>query len=90
MTEPLKSSGNNDDKLMMQIFAALTVMIVLVAIGIIISFDFAPTSIEVFWAVTGFFGLTTMNFFVFQGLKRMGTSDVGEIEIDQSNEKRSS
>ena len=66
---------NGDDKLMVQVFSALTVMIVLVIVGVIISFDFAPTSIEAFWGVTAFLGLSALNYFVFTGLKKLGNDN---------------
>ena len=85
MTDADNKPANGDDKLMAQIFIALTIMIILIIAGLIISFDFAPTSIEVFWGMTAFLGLSALNYFVFTGLKKLGSDNLGS-----DNEKSSS
>jgi len=70
-----KVAEDQQVKSMKSILVFLTLMIALIIIGVIISFDFAPTSIEVFWGFAAFVGLGGLNYFVFNALKNLGGSE---------------
>lgn len=72
---PAHKSEDSQRKTMTSILIFLTVMIVLVIFGVINSFEFAPTHIEVFWGVVTFVGLSGLNYFVFNALKNLGTNE---------------